>query len=145
MAQFVEGRCMALIATDVAARGIDVEGINCIIHYDPPENGKAYKQRSGRTARAGATGTGISLVQNPQKKMCNAIQRDVGIYVKFSPPDFNDLPKYDVQYIPPPRKQKPRKPRRDAKRARFHNKSSRRQGDRRSKRRSTPRRGSARR
>ena len=145
MAQFVEGRCMALIATDVAARGIDVEGINCIIHYDPPENGKAYKHRSGRTARAGSTGTVISLVQNPQKKMCNNIQRDVGIYVKFSPPDFNDLPKYDVQYIPPPRKQKPRKPRRDAKRARFHNKSSRRQGDRRSKRRSNPRRGSARR
>ena len=52
MAKFVEGRCMALVATDVAARGIDVEGINCVIHYDPAENGKAYKHRSGRTARA---------------------------------------------------------------------------------------------
>ena len=147
MAKFVEGRCMALIATDVAARGIDVEGINCIIHYDPPENGKAYKHRSGRTARAGSSGTVISFVQNPQRKMCNSIQKEVGIFVKFSPPDFNGLPKYDdVQYIPPPRrKDKPRKPKRDAKRSRFHNKSSRRQDDRRSKRRYKPRRGHARR
>ena len=147
MAKFVEGRCMALIATDVAARGIDVEGINCIIHYDPPENGKAYKHRSGRTARAGSSGTVISFVQNPQRKMCNAIQKEVGIFVKFSPPDFNDLPKYDdVQYIPPPRrKDKPRKPKRDAKRSRFHNKSSRRQDDRRSNRSYKPRRGHARR
>ncbi|MEC8926749.1 MAG: DEAD/DEAH box helicase [Candidatus Thermoplasmatota archaeon] len=146
MAQFVEGRCMALVATDVAARGIDVEGINCIIHYDPPENGKTYKHRSGRTARAGSTGTVISFVQNPQRKMCNTIQKEVGIFVKFSPPDFNDLPKYDVQYIPPPRrKEKPRKPKRDAKRARFHNKSSRRQDDRRSKRKSNHRRRSSRR
>lgn len=141
MAKFAEGRCMALIATDVAARGIDVEGINCVIHYDPPENGKAYKHRSGRTARAGTSGTVISLVQNPQKKMCSNIQKDVGIFVKFSPPDFNQLPKYDVEYIPPPRKDKPRKPKRDARRARFHSKPNRRQNDRRSKRGSNPRGG----
>ena len=141
MAKFVEGRCMALIATDVAARGIDVEGINCVIHYDPPENGKAYKHRSGRTARAGTSGTVLSFVQNPQRKMCSNIQRDVGIFVKFTPPDFNHLPKYDVQYIPPPRKDKPRKPKRDARRARFHNKPNRRQTDRRSKRGANPRGG----
>ena len=145
MAKFVEGRCMALIATDVAARGIDVTGINCVIHYDPPENGKAYKHRSGRTARAGAKGSVISLVQSPQKKMCSSIQKEVGIFVKFSPPDFNDLPKYDVVYIPPSRKSKPRKPKRDAKRARFHNRSSRRQNDRRSRRKSNNRRKSSRR
>ena len=146
MAKFVEGRCMALIATDVAARGIDVPGINCVIHYDPPENGKTYKHRSGRTARAGAKGSVISLVQSPQKKMCNTIQKEVGIFVKFSPPDFNDLPKYDVEYIPaPPRKQKPRKPRRNTRRSRFHNKSSRRQDDRKSKRKSKSRRGNSRR
>ena len=142
MAKFVEGRCMALVATDVAARGIDVEGINCVIHYDPAENGKAYKHRSGRTARAGAQGTVVSLVQNPQKKMCSNLQKDVGIFVKFKPPDFNDLPKYDVEYIPPARqKDKPRKPKRDARRARFHGKSNRRQDDRRTKRGSNPRGG----
>ena len=142
MAKFVEGRCMALVATDVAARGIDVEGINCVIHYDPAENGKAYKHRSGRTARAGAQGSVVSLVQNPQKKMCSNLQKDVGIFVKFKPPDFNDLPKYDVQYIPPPRqKDKPRKPKRDARRARFHGKPNRRKEDRRTKRGANPRGG----
>jgi superfamily II DNA/RNA helicase len=142
MAKFVEGRCMALVATDVAARGIDVEGINCVIHYDPAENGKVYKHRSGRTARAGAQGTVVSLVQNPQKKMCSKLQKDVGIFVKFKPPEFNDLPKYEVEYIPPPRhKSKPRKPKRDAKRARFHGKSNRRQEDRRTKRGANPRGG----
>ncbi len=142
MAKFVEGRCMALVATDVAARGIDVEGINCVIHYDPAENGKVYKHRSGRTARAGAQGSVVSLVQNPQKKMCSNLQKDVGIFVKFKPPDFNDLPKYDVEYIPPPRqKDKPRKPKRDARRARFHGKSNRRQDDRRTKRGANPRGG----
>ena len=142
MAKFVEDRCMALVATDVAARGIDVEGINCVIHYDPAENGKVYKHRSGRTARAGAQGSVVSLVQNPQKKMCSNLQKDVGIFVKFKPPDFNDLPKYDVEYIPPRRqKNKPRKPKRDARRARFHGKSNRRHDDRRTKRGANPRGG----
>ena len=146
MEKFAEGRCMALIATDVAARGIDVSGINCVIHYDPPDNGKAYKHRSGRTARAGAAGTVISLVQNPQKKMCNRIQKDVGIFVQFAPPDFNDLPKYDVEYIPPPRKKdQPRKPKSDSnrsqRRSKYQGKSSRRKDDRRSKRRGHSSRG----
>ena len=90
---------MALIATDVAARGIDVEGINCVIHYDPPENGKAYKHRSGRTARGGSTGIVISLIQKPQRKTVSKIQREVGINVEFTPPDFGDLPEFEVEFI----------------------------------------------
>ncbi len=101
---FTEGKCSAMVATDVAARGIDVKGINCVVHYDPPENGKTYKHRSGRTARAGKTGSVISLIQNPQKKDISKIQREAGIKVRFSPPDFNELPEYDVEYIPAPRK-----------------------------------------
>ncbi len=104
MKDFTRGECLALIATDVAARGIDVANVNCVIHYDPAENGKAYKHRSGRTARAGATGTVINLVQNPQKKMCSKIQREAGIKIQFKPPDFNDLPEYGVKYVPGPRK-----------------------------------------
>ena len=104
MRDFVGGECLALIATDVAARGIDVEGINCVVHYDPAENGKAYKHRSGRTARAGATGTVISIVQHPQKKLCSRIQREAGIKIAFRPPDFKELPDYDVQFVPGPRK-----------------------------------------
>jgi superfamily II DNA/RNA helicase len=104
MRDFVAGECLALIATDVAARGIDVEGINCVVHYDPAENGKAYKHRSGRTARAGATGTVISIVQHPQKKLCARIQREAGIKIAFRPPDFKELPDYEVKFVPPPRK-----------------------------------------
>ena len=96
MSRFQHGECMALIATDVAARGIDVEGVNCVIHYDPPENGKAYKHRSGRTARGGATGIVISLVQKPQKKQFGKIQREVGIRVDFEPPEFSVLPEFEL-------------------------------------------------
>ena len=106
MKRFQHGECMALVATDVAARGIDVQGVNCVIHYDPPENGKAYKHRSGRTARGGASGVVISLVQRPQKKMYNRIQRDVGIHVEFSPPEFIDLPEFEVEFIAAERRQR---------------------------------------
>ena len=99
MQKFQHGECMALIATDVAARGIDIEGENCVIHYDPPENGKAYKHRSGRTARGGSSGIIISLVQKPQKKSFSKIQRDVGINVEFKPPDFAELPEFEVEFI----------------------------------------------
>jgi superfamily II DNA/RNA helicase len=104
MSRFQHGECMALIATDVAARGIDVEGVNCVIHYDPPENGKAYKHRSGRTARGGASGIVISLVQKPQKKQYGKIQREVGIRVEFEPPEFTTLPEFEVEYIAASRK-----------------------------------------
>jgi superfamily II DNA/RNA helicase len=108
MSRFQHGECMALIATDVAARGIDVEGVNCVIHYDPPENGKAYKHRSGRTARGGASGIVISLVQKPQKKQYGKIQREVGIRVEFEPPEFTTLPEFEVEFIAAERRQRPR-------------------------------------
>ena len=109
MNQFIYGECVALVATDVAARGIDVEGVQCVIHYDPPENGKAYKHRSGRTARAGAYGSVISLVQKPQKNEFNKIQRQVGIRVKFTSPEFNELPER-VDYDPPKRPRRMQSP-----------------------------------
>ena len=102
MQRFIYGECMALVATDVAARGIDVEGVQCVIHYDPPENGKAYKHRSGRTARAGAHGAVISLVQKPQKGDYHKIQKQAGINVKFSSPEFDRLPE-KVNYEAPSR------------------------------------------
>jgi superfamily II DNA/RNA helicase len=105
MERFIYGDCLALVATDVAARGIDVEGVQCVVHYDPPENGKAYKHRSGRTARAGAYGSVISLVQKPQKSDFHKIQRQAGIKIKFTSPEFNKLPER-VEYTPPKRKRK---------------------------------------
>ena len=99
MKRFQHGECMALVATDVAARGIDVEGVNCVVHYDPPENGKAYKHRSGRTARGGKSGVVVSLVQRPQKRSYTRIQREVGINIDFMPPEFTVLPEFEVIYI----------------------------------------------
>jgi superfamily II DNA/RNA helicase/cold shock CspA family protein len=56
------GRVQALVATDVAARGIHVDGLACVVHYDAPEDDAAYVHRSGRTGRAGASGVVLSLV-----------------------------------------------------------------------------------
>ena len=104
MERFQHGETMALVATDVAARGIDVAGVNCVIHYDPPENGKAYKHRSGRTARAGTSGVVVSLVQKPQKRQYVRIQQQVGIRCNFDPPEFSDIPEFEVEFIAPKEK-----------------------------------------
>ena len=53
LGRFAAGKVPVLVATDVAARGIHVDGVDVVIHYDPPEDHKAYLHRSGRTARAG--------------------------------------------------------------------------------------------
>ena len=64
---FDEGRYSTLVATDVAARGLDVDGIDLVVNYDPPEDHKAYLHRVGRTARAGRKGTGVTLVMPDQQ------------------------------------------------------------------------------
>ena len=97
--RFTKGGSIALVATDVAARGIDIQGVNCVIHYDPPENGKAYKHRSGRTARAGAEGVVISYVQRSQQRTYNKIQNEVGIKRKFQPPNVENLTEYPMEYL----------------------------------------------
>ena len=63
---FHAGAARVLVATDVAARGIDVENVACVLHFDPPSDHKDYVHRSGRTGRAGADGTVISLVTPDQ-------------------------------------------------------------------------------
>lgn len=63
LADFAAGRTRVLVATDVAARGIHVDGVDLVVHYDPPNDSKDYLHRSGRTARAGATGTVLALAQ----------------------------------------------------------------------------------
>jgi superfamily II DNA/RNA helicase len=97
--RFTKGGSIALVATDVAARGIDIQGVNCVIHYDPPENSKAYKHRSGRTARAGAEGVVISYVQKSQQRSYNKIQNQVGIKRRFQPPNVENLTEYPMEYV----------------------------------------------
>jgi superfamily II DNA/RNA helicase len=65
---FISGTSNVLVATDVAARGIHVDDLDLVVHFDPPADAKVYAHRSGRTARAGATGTVLSLVEPHQQK-----------------------------------------------------------------------------
>jgi superfamily II DNA/RNA helicase len=89
---FTKGRVHALVATDVAARGIHVDGVASVIHYDPPEDHKAYVHRSGRTARAGAEGLVVSMVQPGQKNELKKMQRLIGLDEPFTGPDAGMLP-----------------------------------------------------
>jgi superfamily II DNA/RNA helicase len=67
LSRFDTGKVDVLVATDVAARGLDIEGITLVINYDPPEDHKAYVHRVGRTARAGRTGTAVTLATWEQR------------------------------------------------------------------------------
>ncbi|MGH8896387.1 MAG: DEAD/DEAH box helicase [Egibacteraceae bacterium] len=77
--EFRTGRVGLLVATDVAARGLDIDGIDVVIHYDPPEDHKAYLHRSGRTARAGEAGMAVSLLQTDQVADAKRLCRRLGI------------------------------------------------------------------
>jgi superfamily II DNA/RNA helicase len=76
---FAAGKVPVLVATDVAARGLDIELVDVVIHFDPPEDHKAYLHRSGRTARAGETGLVVSLVQWNQVLEIERIQTRIGL------------------------------------------------------------------
>jgi len=65
-----------LVATDVAARGIHVDDVDLVVHFDPPNDSKAYLHRSGRTARAGAKGTVVSFVQPDEETAVTRMHRD---------------------------------------------------------------------
>jgi len=85
---FSDGKLKALVATDVAARGIHVDEVDVVIHYDPPEDSKAYLHRSGRTARAGAKGVVATLVMwNEElevKRLLKRLKLDQPIVEVFS-------------------------------------------------------------
>ena len=82
---FARGKVDVLVATDVAARGIHVDGVACVVHNDPPADFKDYTHRSGRTARAGAEGIVVSLVQPDQKRAVNRFQHELGQSKHLSP------------------------------------------------------------
>ncbi len=101
---FRAGRIKVLVATDVVARGIDVEGISHVINYDMPANPEDYVHRIGRTARAGASGMAVSLLTPEEVYELKDIERLIGNtierhdlegfeYVKRSIPESHDLPR----------------------------------------------------
>jgi superfamily II DNA/RNA helicase len=88
---FREGRYQVLVATNIAARGLDVEGISHVINYDVPEHPEDYVHRIGRTARAEADGDAITLVTPDDEAMVNRIEYLLGYKI-----ERKMLPGYDV-------------------------------------------------
>ncbi len=79
MEAFHSGTAQTLVATDIAARGIHVDDVSLVIHADPPVEHKAYLHRSGRTARAGAEGTVVTLMTDEQVRDVRDLTRKAGI------------------------------------------------------------------
>lgn len=86
LAEFERGDVLTLVATDVAARGIDVDDVARVINYDAPEDREAYVHRIGRTGRAGRTGTGISFVLADQAAEMHKIAAALGLAADVAPP-----------------------------------------------------------
>jgi superfamily II DNA/RNA helicase len=76
---FADGHPRVLVATDVAARGIHVDDVDLVMHFDPPNDHKDYLHRSGRTARAGARGTVVSFIQPDQERAVTRLHRDAQV------------------------------------------------------------------
>jgi superfamily II DNA/RNA helicase len=101
---FSEGRLPVLVATDVAARGIHVDDIDIVVHYDPPEDHKTYLHRSGRTARAGESGVVVTLVLWNQELEVKQLQKRVGldeplVEVFSNDPRLADLEGWDPKIV----------------------------------------------
>jgi superfamily II DNA/RNA helicase len=89
---FAKGKADALVATDVVARGIHVDGLPCVVHFDPPTDHVDYVHRSGRTGRAGHTGTVVSLVTPEQHKEVRGVQHALGLQPDLLAPFSVPLP-----------------------------------------------------
>ena len=94
---FSNGHIKALVATDVAARGIHVDDVDVVIHYNPPEDHKTYLHRSGRTARAGAAGTAVTMFLWDEELQVRQLQRRLGLKLPLheifsNDPRLDDLP-----------------------------------------------------
>jgi superfamily II DNA/RNA helicase len=79
LADFQAGKVPVLVATDVAARGLHIDCVDVVLHYDPPEDHKAYLHRSGRTARAGETGIAVTLMLYNEENEIRSIQRRLAL------------------------------------------------------------------
>ena len=100
LADFGADKLPVLVATDVAARGLHIDGVDCVIHFDPPEDHKAYLHRSGRTARAGSTGVVVSLLLWNQTIEAEIIMKRIAlkrpiVEVFSNNPHLRDLANWD--------------------------------------------------
>jgi superfamily II DNA/RNA helicase len=110
---FGAGSVAALVATDVAARGLDIEDVEIVVHFDPPEDHKAYLHRSGRTARAGEAGLAVTLAIWNEELIVKRLMKRVGIEQPIvemfsNDPRLADLSAWDpiADPGPPPARQR---------------------------------------
>src|SRR5204863_5144447 len=101
VADFTSGKGSVLVATDVAARGIHVDGVDVVVHYDPGDDHKGYLHRSGRTARAGESGIAVTLQLWNQENDTRVVQRRLGLQVPVvevfsNDPRLADLTNWDT-------------------------------------------------
>lgn len=104
---FASGSTSTLVATNVAARGLHIEGVDIVVHYDPPEDPKMYLHRSGRTARAGEAGLVVTLVEWDQVNEVIRIQRRAGLNIPIMKMFSNDERLADLARWEPPRERAP--------------------------------------
>ena len=100
LAQFSTGKVPVLVATDVAARGLHIDAVDVVVHYDPTDDSNNYLHRSGRTARAGRTGVAVTLMLWNQENDIRAVQRRLGltqpiVEVFSNDPRLGDLAAWD--------------------------------------------------
>ncbi|KAK7356225.1 hypothetical protein VNO80_15493 [Phaseolus coccineus] len=89
---FRQGKFTVLVATDVAARGLDIPNVDLVIHYELPNNAETFVHRSGRTGRAGKEGTAILMYSSSQKRTVRSLEHDVGCKFEFiSPPAMEEI------------------------------------------------------
>jgi superfamily II DNA/RNA helicase len=79
LARFATGKVPVLVATDVAARGLHIDGVDVVVHYDPTDDANSYLHRSGRTARAGRAGVAVTLMLWNQENDVRAVMRRLGL------------------------------------------------------------------
>lgn len=84
LTMFRSGRSRVLVATDIAARGIHIDDVPLVVHVDPPTEHKTYLHRSGRTARAGANGTVVTLATPDQSRAVRALTKAAGVEPMFT-------------------------------------------------------------
>lgn len=82
MESFRDGRVRVLISSDLAARGLDIEGVSCVVNLEIPEDPQAYQHRAGRTGRAGKPGIAISLVDRSEQKRLEYLQKKLQIQIQ---------------------------------------------------------------
>ncbi len=103
LGDFASGRVPVLVATNIAARGIHVDNVDIVVHHDIPEDARTYVHRSGRTARAGASGVVVTLVEPGQERDVAFLRRDAGIEEAVVPMGPADPRLADLGAWEPPR------------------------------------------